>query len=149
MNQTFQVLGALALLCSCNRVAEGTKDALNKGGELAGSAATEVIEGVATGVENTWTVDVVLSDELKAQGLAIGKTQVESGSEGMANRLIVYLSSDKAFSGDVSAIATDEEGREMGRATTALTLAAGSADYYTLQFQARTDLERKSRVVIR
>lgn len=135
-------------LLSCGRVAEGTKDALNKGGEFAGSAATEVIEGVATGVEDTWSIDVALSEELKAQGLSIGKTQVETDSAGMDNQLIVYIGTDKAFSGAVSAVATDEEGREMGRSGLQLDLAAGNADYFTFKFQARTDLERKCRVVI-
>ena len=139
----------LLLLFSCGRVSEGTKDALNKGGEFAGSAATEVIEGVTTGVEDAWSIDVQLSDELEAQGLSIGKTQVETDSAGMDNLLIVYIGSDKTFSGAVSAVATDEDGREMGRSGLQLDLAAGNADYFTFKFQARTDLERKSRVVIR
>lgn len=143
------ILTVAALAMSCGRVVEGTKDALNKGGELAGSAATEVIEGVTTGVEDTWSVDVSLSQELAKQGLAIGKTQVEPDSAGMDNRLIVYISSTHAYQGTLNAVALDEEGREMGRASLAADLPAGSADYYTLQFQARTDLERKSRVEIR
>lgn len=147
MNKALPLL-CLLLLTACGRMAEGTKDALNKGGEFAGSAATEVIEGVTTGVEKSWSIDVVLSDELKAQGLTIGKTQVEADSAGMDNQLIVYIGSDKAFSGAVSAVATDEEGREMGRSGLQIDLAAGNADYFTFKFQARTDLERKSRVVL-
>ena len=133
----------------CGRVVDGTKDALNKGGELAGSAATEVIEGVTTGVENTWSIDVLLTEELKARGLAVGKTQVESDSAGMDNLLIVYLSAERAFKDTVQAVAMDEDGREMGRSTLVLDLPAGSADYHTLKIQSRTDLERKSRVEIR
>ncbi|HRH39705.1 MAG TPA: hypothetical protein PK760_15250, partial [Flavobacteriales bacterium] len=85
------ILCAAVLFAACGRVAEGAKGALNKGGEIAGTAATEVIEGVTTGVEETWNLDVVLSDELKAKGLVLGKTQVESDSAGMDNRLIVYV----------------------------------------------------------
>ena len=36
----------------------------------------------------------------------------------------------------------------MGRARLPVQLKAGSADYHTLVFQSRTDLERKSRVEI-
>ncbi len=140
---------AALLAVGCGRVVEGTKDALNKGGELAGSAATEVIEGVTTGVEDTWSVDVTLTAELAKAGLAIGKTQVESDSAGMDNRLIVYLSATNAFSGTLNAVALDEEGREMGRASLSVDLQAGSADYHTFLFQSRTDLERKSKVVIK
>lgn len=138
-----------SLLGGCGRVVDSTKEALNKGGELAGSAATEVIEGVTTGVENTWSLEVVLSEDLKARGLAIGKTHVEADSAGIDNRLMVYISAESSFRDTLHAIAVDEEGREMGRSTLALDLAKGSADYYRLQFQALTDLERKSRVEIR
>lgn len=148
MNKPLLLLSAL-LLTACGRMAEGTKDALNKGGEFAGSAATEVVEGVTSGVEKSWSIDVALSDELKAQGLSIGKTQVEADSAGVDNQLIVYIGTDKAFSGALSAVATDEEGREMGRSGLQIDLAAGNADYFTFKFQARTDLERKSRVVLR
>lgn len=148
MKKAIQLLPIL-LLFSCGRVVEGTKDALNKGGELAGSAATEVIEGVTTGVEDTWSIDVALSEELKAKGLTIGKTQVESDSADMDNMLIVYVVADQAFNGAVNAVASDEEGREMGRSQLIMELPAGGADYFTFHFQSRTDLERKSRVVLR
>ena len=63
MKRTLIICSVLAI-AGCGRMVDGTKDALNKGGELAGSAATEVIEGVATGVEDTWSINVVLSDDL-------------------------------------------------------------------------------------
>lgn len=148
MRKTLIVCAALAL-ASCGRVAEGTKDALNKGGELAGSAATEVIEGVATGVENTWSIDVLLSEELEAKGVSLGKTQVESDSAGMDNRLIVYMIAEHGLNDTLQAIAVDEDGREMGRSTLITDLAPGAANHVTFKFQARTDLERKSRVEIR
>jgi len=135
-------------LSSCDWAGEKTKNALNKGGELAGSAATEVIEGVTTGVEETWSVEVRLSEGLKAQGLAIGRTQVESDSADRDNRLIIYLSAKSSISDTLTATAFDQEGVEMGRAHLLLHLPASSADYHTFVFQSRTDLERKSRVVI-
>ena len=66
------------MLCACDRAKQGARNALNSGGELAGQAATEVIEGVTTGVEQTWKVDVRLSPVLLQQGVALGKTVVES-----------------------------------------------------------------------
>lgn len=140
---------AFATLCGCGRVVDGTKDALNKGGELAGSAATEVIEGVTTGVQQTWSVEVQLSDTLKAKGLTVGKTLVESDSAGNDNVLVIYFGSDRALNDTLHAVAEDEEGREMGRSSSPVALDAGAADYFTFRFQARTDLERKSRISIR
>lgn len=139
----------LLMISACNWAGEKTRDALNKGGELAGSAATEVIEGVATGVENTWSVDIRLSDELRSRGLALGKTSVEIDSAGRSNRLIVYLSTESALSDTLTAIAFDQAGAEMGRASIPLTVAAGTGDFHVIHFQAYTDLERKGRVEIR
>lgn len=136
-------------LFACGRVADGTRDALNKGGEIAGTAATEVIEGVATGVEKTWALDVRLSDGLKSRGLGMGKSTVESGIGGNDNRLIIYLTADSAFSDTINAVAVDQEGVEMGRAWTFVHLSRNGADYFELVFQDRTDLERKSRVELR
>jgi hypothetical protein len=134
------------VLCSCGRVTEEARDALNKGGELAGSAAGEVLEGVTTGVEDTWSVDVQLSNGLKARGLALGKVQVLADSAGRDNQVVLYCSTTAAFQDTLRALAYDKDGAEMGRATVAVVLPAGGADHFTLQFQALTDLERKSRV---
>lgn len=142
------ILAALTF-AACGRVAEGTKDALNKGGEMAGTAATEVIEGVATGVEKAWAIDVDLSEELKAKGLSLGKTMVEEDSTGTDNVLVLYVISAGDFNGPVTAVALDQDGREYGRASAELKLAANGADYFTLRFQSRTDLERKSRIELR
>lgn len=136
-------------LASCNWAGERTKEALNKGGEIAGTAATEVIEGVASGVERTWNVDVRLSEELLAGGLSLGKTALESGPSGRDNRLVVYLTSTGPINDTLTAIAYDHEGLEMGRTRVAFTLAGGSGDFVVLQFQDYTDLERKSRVELR
>jgi hypothetical protein len=136
-------------MSACDWAGEKTKDALNKGGEFAGSAATEVIEGVTTGVEETWSVDVKLSDALTAKGLAIGRTQVEADSGGHDNHLVIYLSTTTDIDDTLTATAFDQDGVEMGRTQLPLQLNAGSADYHTFVFQSRTDLERKSRVEIK
>lgn len=139
---------ASASLTACHRAAEGAKEALNKGGELAGSAATEVIEGVTTGVEQTWKVDVRLSAELSSQGLGLGKTSAESDSAGNDNHLIVYLTNERAVRDTLHVIAMDKDSLEMGRATLIVDAPAGSGAYYEVRFPARTDLERKSTVWI-
>lgn len=137
------------LTSSCDWAGNKTKQALNKGGELAGSAATEVLEGVTTGVERTWKVDVQLSDELLEQGLILGKTQVMSDEQGRDNRLVLYLSTERGYEDTVSAIALDKDGLEMGRTQLVIQANPNTGDHYELRFQDRTDLERKSRVLIR
>jgi hypothetical protein len=137
------------LLASCDWAGNKTKQALNKGGELAGTAATEVLEGVTTGVERTWKVDVQLSEDLVQRGMVLGKTQVVSDEQGNDNRLFLYLSTEIGLRDTLSAIAYDQEGLEMGRTRFVIDAAPNSGDHYELRFQERTDLERKARVLIR
>tara|TARA_R110000751_G_scaffold302244_1_gene416146 strand:+ start:673 stop:843 length:171 start_codon:yes stop_codon:yes gene_type:complete len=46
------LLSALSLF-SCNRIANKTKEGLNKGGEIVGESATEFFDGVSEGVDKT------------------------------------------------------------------------------------------------
>lgn len=138
----------MLLLSSCDWAGRKGKEVLNKGGELAGSAATEVIEGVTTGVERTWKVDVQLSPELVQRGLILGRTQVMADEAGQDNRLVVYLSTEQGLTDTLSAIAYDKDGLEIGRTRLALQAPPHSGEHYELRFQERTELGRKSRVVI-
>lgn len=139
----------VVLLCSCQRAKEGAKEALNTGGELAGKAASEVLEGVKTGVEETWSVNVRLSPELLSKGVSLGKVSVEGDSLGNDNLLVVYLTNAQALHDTLSVLAFDKDSLEMGRATVPVNAEAGSGAYYEVRFPSRTDLERKSTVFIR
>jgi hypothetical protein len=139
----------IAVLCSCQRAKEGAKEALNTGGEIAGKAASEVLEGVKTGVEDTWSVNVRLSPELLSKGVSLGKVTVESDSTGNDNLLVVYLTNERALRDTLSVLAFDKDSLEMGRAAVVVDAAAGAGAYYEVRFPARTDLERKSTVFIR
>lgn len=139
----------VALLCSCQRAKEGAREALNTGGELAGKAASEVLEGVKTGVEETWSVNVRLSPELLSKGVSLGKVSVGSDSLGNDNLLVVYLTNAQALHDTLSVLAFDKDSLEMGRAAVPVNAEAGSGAYYEVRFPSRTDLERKSTVFIR
>ena len=67
-SQWFAPVIGVIMLVACDRAKQGAKDALNEGGRAAGTAATEVLEGVTTGVEDTWSVKVEMSDARKQQG---------------------------------------------------------------------------------
>lgn len=139
----------LLLLAGCQHAAEGAKEALNKGGELAGKAASEVLEGVKTGVEETWSVGVRLSPELQQRGLGLGTSTVEADSLGKDNLLVVYITCAQAIADTLQVLAFDKDSMEMGRALLPIHGAAGSAAFHEVHFPARTDLERKSTVLIR
>lgn len=149
MNRAMVGLVCLTACIGCNRAKEGAKDALNAGGELAGKAASEVIEGVTSGVEETWKVDVRLSPELVARGVGLGKTEVNSDTLGNDNHVVVYITTEKALRDTLQVLAIDKDSLEMGRALLIVDAPAGSGNYYDVRFPARTDLERKSTVLIR
>lgn len=141
-------LAVLVLLAACDRAKQGAKDALNTGGELAGKAATEVLEGVASGVEETWSVQVQLSPQRRQQGLGLGKTAVEGDTLGKSNKLVLYLTNTAAVDDTLRVTAFGKDSLEMGRALLPIKAAAGSGAYYEVHFPARTDLGRKDRVTI-
>lgn len=136
-------------LGSCTCAGEQAKRALNKGGELAGAAATEVVEGLATGAEKSWKVDISMTPELGSEGLIMGKTRVERCESGRENVVVVWLASEQGFADTLTAIAYDKEGLEMGRARLGVVIAPGMGDYHSIVFQEQTDLERKGRVLLR
>jgi hypothetical protein len=139
----------IAVLCSCQRAKEGAKEALNTGGELAGKAAGEVLEGVKTGVEETWSVNVRLSPELISNGVSLGKVTVDTDGQGSDNLLVVYLTNERPLRDTLHVLAFDKDSLEMGRTTLVMDAEAGTGAFYEVQFPARTDLERKSTVFIR
>lgn len=144
MRVPIAALIAFTASVSCDRAREGAKEALNSGGEIAGKAASEVLEGVATGVEETWDVTVELDPALKEGGLSLGRTTVLTD-----NSMSVYLIAEHAINDTLQAIAVDKDGLEAGRATVIVVLEPGMANYFDLGFQQRTDLKRKSTVTIR
>ncbi|MBK8339304.1 MAG: hypothetical protein IPK99_04555 [Flavobacteriales bacterium] len=136
-------------LWGCSRTAEGAKEVINKGGEIAGTVATEFVEGAASGAEATWAVEVDLDERLANAGLAAGKVIVDpNDASGRANSVAIYLTAKATLNDTITAVAYDNNGAEIGRVRQP-PLAAGAADYATFQFQDLTDLGRKGRVLLR
>ena len=135
-------------LLGCGRVKEGTKEALNKGGEVVGKAATEIADGVAEGVEKTLRIEIKLSENLTAQGISRGKYDIEDAKGGSDNQLVLYLIFENDFEGELLAKAFDEEGLEMGRARLTVEGKAGEAAYFDFTFDKRTDIETKGVITI-
>ena len=139
---------ALLLILSCNDVKEKAKDTINKGGEAVGETATEFIEGVTEGVDRTLNSKVVLSGALKDQGLTTGKFYIESDSLGRDNKLVIYIITEKDFTGRLTVKVIDKKGLETGRQSLKLNRKAGEAAYHDIIFDDRTDIEVKSSIQI-
>jgi len=143
---------AIVIAISCQDVKQKTKETLNKGGETVGELATEVGEGISEGIDRTLESKVVLSESLKAKGIAVGKFKIEADSinnkDYNDNKLTIYLATEKDFDGTLTFKVTDKKGVEFGRKQLTVNSKAGNAAYYDVVFDPRTDMEIKSTIEI-
>ena len=140
------IIFGMVLLTSCGgEVADKAKETLNKGGEVVGETATEVLEGM----DQTLECELVIADDLKKNGVSIGKFEVVSDSTGGSNNVLTaYLIFNQDFSDTLYAKAFDKNQVEIGRAKVLVTVKAGDAGYYDFKFDPRTYIEVKSRIEI-
>lgn len=149
MKQLAMILGTV-LLASCGgEVTDKAKETLNKGGEVVGETATEVLEGIKEGMDQTLECELVIADDLKKKGVSNGKFEVVSDSTGGKNNVLTaYLIFNQDFSDTLYAKAFDKSRVEIGRAKVPVTAKAGDAGYYDFKFDPRTYIEVKSRIEI-
>lgn len=140
------------LLCgcgACGRAKDGVKDAINKGGEIAGQTAGEFIKGAKEGVEETFAVNVVLGQRVRELGISTGQTRATSGAQSSTtNQLGLYLIFSNDISDTLLVKAFDADHLEMGRATLPVKGTRSGAGWFTITFPEQTDLESKGSVVL-
>lgn len=147
LNQILTILIALSLL-SCNKIANKTKEGINKGGEVVGESATEFFEGVSEGVDKTLEGKIVLNENLIKQGLKTGVYNIESQSYGNNNKLTLYIIFDAEFNKEVIAKAYNKSGLEIGRAKTTISGKKGNAAYFDFLFDERTDIGFRNKITL-
>ncbi len=136
-------------IISCDNIKQEAKEAVNKSGEVAGKTATEFIEGVTEGVEQTLQTNLEFTQELKNRGLHTGKCVVKNDSSGGSNNLLVlYLIFDQDVKKDLLFKVFDKNGMEIGRVKKQVEGKAGEAKYYDVAFDKRTYIEVKSKVTV-
>lgn len=149
--KTFYTL-AIAFFClfaACQNVSEKAKETINKGGEAVGKTATEFIDGVKEGIDKSLQCEIVLSKQLIDHGLKTGTFSIEDNANGGKNNVLtLYLIFDKDIKTAVTAKAFDKGGLEIGRAKLTVSGKAGEAAYYDFEFDKRTRIAVKSRIVL-
>ena len=136
------------LFLSCGEsIKEKAQETLNKGGEVVGETATEVLAVMREGMDQSLECDLVLSEELIKAGVSKGKFEVVSDSLGGSNNVLTaYLIFNKDFSDTIYAKAFSKKNLEIGRSRVVVTAKAGDAAYYDFKFDRRTYIEVKSRI---
>ena len=138
----------IATVSSCNRAKEKAKQSANYAGAVVGRGSSEFIEGIAEGVNESFDCSLELAKVLKEKGLKSGKFKITTDSSGNDNVVSVYLIFDKDYKGQVSAKIFDSKNQEYGRTVAAVENSSGKAQYVDFVFDRRTDIERKSRILL-
>lgn len=146
---TFMVaLTTMATITSCNRAKEKARQSVHYAGEIAGKASTEFFDGAAEGVSATLDCRIGLSAALRDKGFKLGKFRITTDSTGNEHIVSVYLIFDKDYKGPVTAKIFDSKNLEYGRSTADITAVKGDARFVDLVFDHRTDIARKSRILL-
>ncbi|MCT4665274.1 MAG: hypothetical protein N4A45_08605 [Flavobacteriales bacterium] len=143
------LISCFFLFVSCSKIKQKTKETINKSGEHVGKSATEFIEGITEGVDQALQCELHLSKDLIEKGIQTGKFSIEDGLyEGKKNLLALYLIFEKDFKGNISVKAFDKNDLEMGRSSQKIEAKAGDARFFEFQFDNRTHISVKSKIMI-
>ena len=134
------------LLISCDWTKNKAKESLHKGGEIVGKAGSEVADGVAKGIEESFSNLVETSPRFTNNGIRLGEIRVLGTDSTTDNIVSVYLIFDKRFEGNLTAKAIHHNGLEFGRVSLDLTVDSGQAKFVDFVFDKRTNIDRDDRV---
>jgi hypothetical protein len=134
------------VLTSCDWAKDKTRATLHKGGEIVGKAGSEVVDGVAKGVEESFANLVETSTGIESNGIKLGSSKVIGTDSTTDNIVSVYLIFDKKFQGKITAKAIDNQGLEFGRVVTTIMADSGQAKFVDFEFDRRTNIDRNDRV---
>ena len=145
---TIGLILVIGITSSCDRVKNKTKDVIGKTGETVGEGTSEFVNGVSKGVDQTFECKVQLSQALIDEGIKIGKFYIPD-SAGMSYTLSAFMSFDKDFNREITVSVFDEKGKEYGRMSKLVETKAGEGKYIDFVFEKRTDIESRSKFVLR
>lgn len=131
-------------LTSCNTAHEK----INEVSEKVGQAGGEVIKSVTTGVDKAFEVNVELAENLKSQGINLGKVTLSNDSTGTDNKVSVYIIFTKDFKGQLTMKAFDNKNLEMGRVKTDIEMKKDDAKFVDFKFDLRTNIDTDSKLTI-
>ena len=132
------------IIASCN----WAKDKANKTGEAVAKTGSEFADGVAKGIQKTFSNEITVSDNLKTNGLKTGKIIITSTDSTTDNILSAYLIFDKDFDQPLLIKIFDEQGLEYGRTNQLVSAKAGEAKYVDFIFDKRTNIDGKGKISI-
>lgn len=136
----------LLITASCNWAKDKAQVAANKTGEAVAKTGSEFADGVSKGIQKSFSNEVVVSDNLKTNGLTTGKIIIAGTDSTTDNILSVYLIFAKDFNQQLFIKVFDEQALEYGRSAQLITAKAGEAKYVDFIFDKRTNIDGKGTI---
>ena len=140
-------ISTLFVLGSCSRVKEKTKSTIKGIGSSASTAVSELGKGVKEGVEDSFTFTIESSEELKKNGVQIGKV-IFDNSTSNERTVNVYTIFNQDYSDTLTAKAFDKNNQEIGRSKVLFEGAKDEAKYIQIEFNELTNLDYDSKIII-
>ena len=131
---------------SCNWTRDKAKGAANKTGEVVAKTGSEFVDGVAKGIEKSFSNEIVIAENLKTNGLKTGKILIRSTDSTTDNILSAYFIFEKDFDQKITVKVIDDKGLEYGRTTQLVSAKANEARYFDFVFDRRTNIDGKGKV---
>ena len=144
--KSINIICILIVISTISCTWDKAKDAANKTGETVAKAGSEVVDGVVKGVQETFSNEVVVSDNLKTNGLKTGKIIITSTDSATDNMISAYLIFERDFNQQVSIKVFDGQGLEYGRTNQLISAKAGEAKYVDFIFDKRTNIDGKGKI---
>lgn len=132
---------------SCNQAKQKAKETVHKAGEVVSKAGSEFVDGVSKGIEKTFQNQIVISEQLKKQGIKTGKILINGSDSTTDNILTPYLIFDDNFDQSITIKVISAEGQEYGRVTQQVTGKKGEAKYVDFTFDKRTNIDSKGKLI--
>lgn len=132
---------------SCNWAKQKTKETVNKTGEVVAKTGSEFADGVSKGVEKTFQNQVVLSDQLKKQGVQTGKIIIHGTDTSTDNILTTYFIFDNDVDQSITVKVISDAGQEYRRIKQNLKGQKGEAKYIDFIFDKRTNIDSKGKLL--
>jgi len=142
------LLLVIGIAASCGQIKSKTKEVIGKTGETVGEGTSEFVNGVSKGVDQTFECEVEIDQTLVGQGLKVGKFYIPD-SAGTNCTLSAFVSFEKDFNRNITISVFDEKGKEYGRTSKWIENKAGEGKYIDFVFDIRTDIESRSKFVLR
>lgn len=138
---------ATVVLCSCDKVKNGTKNVIDKTATSAGKVGSDIVTNIGTGIEKSIQSNAELSVALQHAGVKTGKLYYHKNKTGIENILSMYLIFEQDFAKIVKVKAIDEAGVEYGRTALMIKAKKDSASYFDFKFNEKVNLEQKSKFI--